>query len=662
MSRIIRPDARLVQGLADTLQQLPVDRPVVQYIRQSSIMQVKYNKQSFILQDEKLSRRLTHMGFTSIIPISADQGKSGQKLRFQREGLDELYRKAEHGEIGAIAFYDASRLWRDPTHIWYNDYIQMCIKYNLPNITFHRIYWPTDQQDMDALREDFKQAAFYLRHIYEKMIPAKLQAIEEDASYGGGAVPPGYVVVGEKGERKYYVVYEPHAKVIRWLFKRFRELGGNLPRLGRECREKGVAFPAFSGIEKIPCVALRFDGTGYPLKTRDALESILTNPVYIGWYVYSGVVVSKEAHDAIVPLDDFMYAYNHLSTTTLDGEVNEQNPKTDRRYGVSCDALLEGILESDGNPVYVIAYNQVYKVLPYNDGWTVTQLALPVRLVDSVFTDFLLTLLTVLEKRHEKGLQDSLYKQLTALQEEKGEQVTTLEDQLAKIDKAIRGWELDKQAAREQEYKPGIDEANKQLKLLHTAKLALEAKAQKAEREKNELAKCRSLVDEALHRWDSLKFERKRRFVRLLVEKANMREVAPHIIQIDALLRDPFRNDFTIYLFRKSGTHDTWTDEELECLRRLYPHADRLAILQALPTRTWRSIMHIASDNGFVRDTRLNTSDIDPCLSYADIQLIQALGLNPGQTLHEIQADAIVLALTQFSEKLKSAPVPAPHP
>ncbi len=72
--------------------------------------------------------------------------------------------------------------------------------------------------------------------------------------------------------------------------------------------------------------------------------------------------------------------------------------------------------------------------------------------------------------------------------------------------------------------------------------------------------------------------------------------------------------------------------------------------------------MHIAADKGFIRETRLNTSDIDPCLSYDDIQLIQAVGLNASQTLHELQADAIVLALTQFSDKLKSVSVPAPHP
>jgi hypothetical protein len=280
---------------------------------------------------------------------------------------------------------------------------------------------------------------------------------------------------------------------------------------------------------------------------------------------------------------------------------------------------------------------------------------LPIKLVDNVFTDVLLALLTILEAWHEKGLQDSLYTQLLALQEEKGEQVTTLANQLAKIDKAIRGWELDKQSAREQEYKPGIDEANKQLKLLHVAKAAIQAKAQQAESERAELAECTSLVDEAIHRWASLPFERKRRFVRLLVERANMHEVAPHIIQLDALLREPFRHAFTVHLFRKSGSHEAWTDDEMERLRTMYPRADRLDILKAMPTRTWASIQHIADDKHLQRLTRLNTSGIDAHLSYADVQFIQELGINPGQALRELQRDALMLAFTQFSDNLKSA-------
>jgi hypothetical protein len=332
-------------------------------------MQVKHNKQSTILQDAKLEHRLIAYGWSeeSIIKIDTDQGKSGQKWRDERKGLDQLYWMIEHGNVGAVAAFDASRLYRDLTRVNYTDFVHMCEQYYIPVITFDAVYWPDKRQDMDKLIEKFAEAARFIDDVvYGKLLPAKLQAIEDAMSYGGGSVPFGFLVK-ETEDRKFFVVYEPHAQIIRRLFQRFRELGGNLSRLGRECREKGIAFPAFSGVEKIPCVSLRFIDGEYPVRTRDALVSILTNPAYIGWYVYDGVLVSKEAHEPIVAREDFDYAYNRLSATTLDGETNENKPAIDRHYGVACDALLEGILESDGNPAYVIAYHQAYRVLPYNE-------------------------------------------------------------------------------------------------------------------------------------------------------------------------------------------------------------------------------------------------------------------------------------------------------
>src|SRR5258708_22521311 len=229
MSRTIRPDAKLIQEFTYHQEQLPVDKPCIQYIRQSTLVQVKNNLQSKIQQDEMLRRHLIAYGWqdADIIKIEADQGKSGQKLRYQRKGLDDLYKLIESGKAGSMACYDASRLWRDTTHVWYNDFIQMCMKHSIPVIMHNRVYWPNNQQDMDALREDFRQAAYQLRHIYEKVNPARLQAIEMGLSYGGHCVPLGFTIA-ETEDRKYYVIYEPHAKLIRWLFKRYRELEGNL--------------------------------------------------------------------------------------------------------------------------------------------------------------------------------------------------------------------------------------------------------------------------------------------------------------------------------------------------------------------------------------------------------------------------------------------------
>jgi DNA invertase Pin-like site-specific DNA recombinase len=622
--RTIRPDARLVQELDYVQQQLPIDKPVAQYIRQSTEFQVKHNKQSFVLQDEKLGSKLVRMGFIEVRKIEIDQGKSGQKLRFQRKGLDDLYKWAEHGEIGAIAFFDASRLWRDPTHVWYNDYIQMCIKYNLPTITMHRVYWPTNIQDMDALREDFKQAAFYLRHIYEKMIPAKYQAIEDDHSYGGGAVPFGFIVA-ETAERKFFVVYEPHAEIIRWLFKRFREVGGSLARLGREVHAMGISFPAFTGIEKIPHVALDFHNGGYPLRTREALHSILTNPVYIGWYVYNGVIISKQAHDPIVPLDGFMYAYTCLSPTTLDGQPNEHRPAVDRRMRKNVNALLDGILRNNDNAVYVM--DKSYLASVNNNGWKTAVLAVPVALIDTTFSDAVKAVLVALEQRHKEGLQDSLHKQLTALQQEKTEEVISLTSALANIDKAVRGWELDKQSSRETGNKAGLDEANRQLARLYADKTAMQDKARFAHKEQAELAECRSLHQQAVQRWDSLKYEKQRRFIKLIVAHANITKASPHILRLDISLKPPLNTTMTGYLYRKYGNKQAWTEEEKRTLARLYMYTDRVDILQALPVRGWNNIVAMAGIMGLQRATSLNTSGIDDSMTYSDYTLLQELDM-----------------------------------
>jgi hypothetical protein len=70
-------------------------------------------------------------------------------------------------------------------------------------------------------------------------------------------------------------------------------------------------------------VSLKRNADGdYVIKSRTALTSILTNSAYIGWYCFNNAVISKEAHQPIVPFDDFLYAYNHLSPVTLDGQPN----------------------------------------------------------------------------------------------------------------------------------------------------------------------------------------------------------------------------------------------------------------------------------------------------------------------------------------------------
>ena len=128
--RKIKPDATLMPAFNVDQPRLPIDRKIVQYIRQSTGGQVKENIQSQIQQDAMLGKRLLQYGWKpeSIVKIDKDQGVSGQKKQDTREGLNELYHLIKSGQVGAIAAYDASRFWRDRTHVWYNDFIQLLIQ------------------------------------------------------------------------------------------------------------------------------------------------------------------------------------------------------------------------------------------------------------------------------------------------------------------------------------------------------------------------------------------------------------------------------------------------------------------------------------------------------------------------------------------------------
>ena len=81
--RKINPDKSLMPDFNVLQPQLPIDKPIAQYVRQSSMGQVKKNIQSQIQQDAMFRKRLVKYGWKdtpeSIILIDKDLGISGQK-------------------------------------------------------------------------------------------------------------------------------------------------------------------------------------------------------------------------------------------------------------------------------------------------------------------------------------------------------------------------------------------------------------------------------------------------------------------------------------------------------------------------------------------------------------------------------------------------------
>ncbi len=347
-------------------------------------------------------------------------------------------------------------------------------------------------------------------------------------------------------------------------------------------------------------------------------------PIYREVPVYETVVISKEAHDPIVDTDLFMYAYNRLSPVTLEGEVNEGKPKLDRRFQ-ELPALMDGVLESDGTPMYPMSHTKTYVARAYADGWKSAELVVGIETLDKIVSQAIIMVITALEQRHRQGLQDSLYEQLEALRKEKAEKANDFKQQLASVEKGIREAELEKRVALAEEYEHGVTVATRRLKRLYEDKAAIEEKQRLAAVEQEEIAETMSLLAEVVAKWEKMKFERKQRFIRLMVLRANLTEAAPHFLKIELTLRDPLSCTMIGYFFRARGSKPAWSQEENEQIAALYPQADRKDVLAALPTRTWEAIIQQAGFIGVTRTTRLNTSAVPENMTHADMALCDEL-------------------------------------
>src|SRR5437763_12619855 len=104
-----------------------------------------------------------------------------------------------------------------------------------------------------------------------------------------------------------YIVYEPHAEVIRWIFRKFKQLNGNVAALMREIESKPLLFADFDEtIDPFLVQAgysqyTKVEG-GYTIVSDKGLRNVLVNRVYISYWVYKKELVSTQNHEPIVDL------------------------------------------------------------------------------------------------------------------------------------------------------------------------------------------------------------------------------------------------------------------------------------------------------------------------------------------------------------------------
>jgi DNA invertase Pin-like site-specific DNA recombinase len=594
-------------------------------------------------------------GFTPKISLfDADLGKSGTLRIDQRTGLQELVERIKADEVKAVLVYQVSRLFRDETGVQYNVFANICREHNCLLVTADgMIFNFRNPMHLKMFRFLAEMAAEFIPQQVGLLHAARLRKARKGLYVGLGPVTTGYIVDYDKHNLTYrkFIIYLPHARVIVWIFERYYALGGNLSLLCRELADIPVLFPEFeSWVDQrnsVLCKRKRVPG-GYHL-SRPGLEYILTNPIYLGWWIVQGDIVSRSNHEPIIDAEHeylFWYAFNRISPYTTDGKKNEHRDgvgEPTRFYHKRTrqdDGLLKDRITSPYAPVYVHR-NDTYRYLISPSAGTLSSRGdseIDVSVIDIPF-----------KKRFFEHLQEThdfdIYKKWLAEEEQKQQtRIVTIGAQLAEIERQqedilterlairrqINSIEDEKQREQaEKQSQPTFDRLQKRSIDLDT--LAAELKSslpnEQERRTLGEAKKYASFQTELLRIipvWDKIPFAKRKEFVNLLVKRAVVEVVAPHWVRLTISWLHPAWTTDIMDIRRTRGAKPIWTEEERAIIREKYPDRPREEILELLPNKSWASIKNEALMLG-VRRTLTTPSNcaIPIFLSFADWQFMQ---------------------------------------
>ncbi len=308
--------------------------PIAVYYRQSTTAQV--GNISTSMQTIDMVEELIRRGWNKedIILIDDDEGVSGATRIDEREGMSYLFELITERKIGALACQDEDRLFRDMTQIQVNIFIDICRKADVKVVTPYFIYdfaHPV-HGEFHARQFRFKceMAAEYLKsYVLGRLYPARQRLLRE-GRWAGAKMPVGYMVDmrkqlangAENPQWRRFIPFEPYAEIVRAYFQTFLECNGAIRKTMRSIQEKGLSFPNCKPPEGFKIsYQLKDRGDGF-FVNRGNLVTMLTNPVYMGHWMYQGEIVRWDNHAPIIDQSTFMQVFNMLSTVTLTGEAN----------------------------------------------------------------------------------------------------------------------------------------------------------------------------------------------------------------------------------------------------------------------------------------------------------------------------------------------------
>lgn len=542
-------------------------------------------------------------------PYFADLGLSGTLRPDERPDMLRLFDDLDSGKLdhGTVICYQESRLFRDETQIYYNQFIHKCKEHDVLVVAvspYTMIYDFQDEFLTEMFRWKCKEAGeFIKRQIKGWMHPARIRAAKHGFWAGLGDVPIGYVVdINPKSPTyKRFIIYEPHAAIVVYLFKRFAELTGDLSKLRRELEEHRIVFPPIPEELKhdIYQKSRMMKISGGQLRTRSALFTILTNLHYLGWRIVKGELINKNSHPAIVDQQLFEFAYRKLTGMDLDGNVLELPQKRGKYYQRTNEpgpSLLKDRIQGSEGQIYTKRvhdgrkgkkkYNYSYIPKAFKGQTQFTNQGhieiIRVEALDGVIVErmfFHIKKITNLPEYNQA---------LEVKRAEKQRAIEQVKVSLASI--PLEQERLVTQIARTESdavqriFLNEIEKLEKEKKRLASVLPGLQKELDET---------LRSLDIELLlleKNWPSYPIEKRIALLNFLIEVVEVDLVAPRWLRVRVKwLREEWGYE-QLYLSRPNVGGHPWTEEEVAYLREHFERASREEIMKALPTRTWQTI------------------------------------------------------------------------
>lgn len=613
------------------------------YLRLSSHEQVKKHIYSLQAQYElvDLAKKDGYPG--QLIHVETrDLGISGTLGQQEREGLAHLIGQIEAELVESVYVVQICRLFRDQTLIMPFTFGELCKQHGVIIVTPQMRLNLRDRMHMRIYRMEAERAAEELEVMNARLHGGQnLKA--RQGHYAGGSIPPGYVLDVQKQievdgrlvdnpDYHKYRVYEPHAEIVRAVFRMATIPGRTVPQIVRRCRSEGLGFPPFppelagirANLKAFASVKRAPDGS-WPL-TIARVRSMLRNPAYIGWWIWAGELIKTDNHPPIVEEDDFWAAQ----------EMFGDRPH--RPKGEQPPLPLSGLAYCADHDVprrmtYSHGRSEDWNSYQCRDEFNTTHCTIRAHYIDDPIGE------AVVSQCSYPELGEEVLARLVQDYERSTARTASFRKERDRLAREIEILEYNYVTARLSAERAArvealIEDRSARLKALSALEKSGEAnKVAEPVITQDDIDLVRRFLSNLAEGWATQPSDLKNAFLRLVVDRVLIWHSA-NLIRVRLIWRTGLEQDLVIHRPYRVP-RQRWSQGEEEMVRQHYEMMPRDQLMALLPERTWRQIAAKAGDFELERRVLAKAGGKRPYASWEDAIVRQhcAGEVNMGETL-----------------------------